>query len=192
MGCNKDDDGESNIRYSYMSDSLKAQYAFNIGSYWVYQNASLETDSVFILNRETGFTETCPQNACTRNEFITLTLSNVTQGFSFNHYLLSNFIRYNGGGTWGQEGQPIFVENASEGDTFNGLLVGAKLDSLVIFDETFFHVEKMTVEADMQIQNEFEFNTDFYFVPHVGVVRKVVHDAVNGPITWDLKRYHVE
>lgn len=110
----------------------------------------------------------------------------------FNHYLAFNSIKYNGGGDWGQEGQPIFLLNQEEGYFFNGLLVGEKLDSLLILNEMFYEVQKMSVETDLQFQNEFEYDTDFYFSESVGIVRIVIHDTTNGMRTWNLTRRHLE
>jgi hypothetical protein len=188
----KKNEPEGEIRYSYINETLKNNFNFNEGSSWIYQDQSLNLDSVVLANYQTGFTSICPDNECSRNEFVKLTFENLTQGTSFNHYLLSNFTRYNGGGSWGQDGQPIYILGKAESYGFNGLIVGEKYDSLLILDEMFYNVEKMSVNADMQFQIEFEYDRDFYFVPTVGIVRSVIHDTVNGTLTWDLKNYNIE
>tara|TARA_B110001469_G_C9502648_1_gene250905 strand:+ start:63 stop:674 length:612 start_codon:yes stop_codon:yes gene_type:complete len=187
----KKDELENQINYSYINETLKSNFSFDEGSYWVYQDQAMNIDSIVLINHETGFTSTCP-GACSRNEFIELTFENLTQRTSFNHYLLSDFTRYNGGGSWGQNGQPIYILDRDEEYEFNGLTVGERLDSLMILNTIFYNLEKMSVHADMQYQNEFEFDRDFYFVPSVGIVREVIYDTINGTKIWDLKNYYIE
>lgn len=59
-------------------------------------------------------------------------------------------------------------------------------------NNVFYDVEIMTITANKQYQNEFEFNTDFFFSPHIGIIRKVTHDTVNGLETWNLKQYNIK
>jgi hypothetical protein len=191
VSCKKDKP-DSSIIYSYLNAELKNDYSFQKGSYWVYQDQSLKTDSIILSNYETGFTSLCPDNACPRREFIKLGFENVTQGTAFNHYLLSDFIRYNGGGEWGEDGQPVFLLDRNEGYGFNGLVVGQNFDSLVVMSKTFYDVKIMSIIADKQYQDEFDYNTDFYFSPSVGIIKYVVYDTLNGTETWELKNYKIE
>ena len=188
----KKEETETQDNKANMDVELKNGFAFNQGSYWVYQDQSMNTDSIVLSNSETGFTWTCPDNACPKYEYIELTFENVSQDFEFNHYLMLDFMRYNGGGSFGSEGQPIYLLNSEEGHEFNGLLVGEKFDSLTILNEVFYDVEKMTVLSDIQFQDEFDFDRDFYFAPSIGIVRTVIHDTTNGTVTWDLKNYSIE
>lgn len=188
----KKDETQNRITRSYLNESLKEHFSFNESSYWIYQNQSMNIDSVVVSNYKTGFTTVCQLDFCNEEEYIKLTFKNVTQGTSYNHYLLSNYIKYNGGGDWGQYGQPIFLLEGDEGYEFNGLVVSQKFDSLFVLNKMYYEVEKMSIEADMQYQNEFQFNRDFYFVPSVGIIRTVIHDTTNGAIIWDLKNYNIE
>jgi hypothetical protein len=189
--CSKDDPSiESN--YLYLNESFKSNFGFHEGSYWVYQNQSMNLDSVVLTVYDSGFTGNCPKTFCDLNEFVKLTYENVTQGSTYNHYLAFNSIKYNGGGDWGEDGQPIFLLNEDEGYFFNGLLIGEKLDSLLILDEMFYDVQKTSVQAGLQYQPEFDFDRDFYFVESVGVVRIVIYDTINGTQTWNLKRWYLE
>jgi hypothetical protein len=189
--CNKECQ-ENQITYSYIDESLKSNYSFNEGSYWIYEDQAMNVDSVVLTNHETGFTSTCPDNSCSTYEFIELTFNNVTQETFFNHYLMSRHIKYNGGGEWGQNGQPIYINDKEEGYEFNGLVVERVLDSLMISNTIFYNVEKMNIQVDMQYQNEFEFDREFYFVPSIGIVRTIINDTINGTIIWDLKNYYIE
>lgn len=190
VSCKKDPGSQTS--YSYLSETLKSDYSFHEGSYWVYQDQAMNIDSIVLVNVETGFTSTCPDNGCSRREFIKLNFENITQGITFNHYLLSHFIRYNGGGTWGQNGQPIFILDRDEGYEFNGLVVGQSPDSLVVLSETYYDVDKMSVVAENQLQIEFDYDVDFYFTPSIGVVKYVEYDTLDGTKTWELKNYHID
>jgi hypothetical protein len=57
------------------------------------------------------------------------------QDLTYNHYYLSDFIRYNGGGSWGEYGQPIYLLDREFGYEFNGLLVSEKIDSILILSK---------------------------------------------------------
>ena len=188
IGCRKDT--TETVNYTYLDESLKSKFSFNEGSYWIYQDQLQNIDSVVLTIKENGFTHSCP--GCSRNEFIELIYTSQKNGTDFNHYLMADFIRYNGGGDFGQNGQPIYITKREEGYEFNGLIVGKVLDSLVILNATFYNVEKMSVQADSQYQREFEFDTDIYFAPMVGIIREVIFDSINGTTTRDLKRFNLK
>jgi len=188
LACKKEP--ENKINYSYIDEVLKEKYSFGLGSYWIYQDQDLNLDSIFVSNVNTGITYPCP--GCSRNQFIKTTYLSSIQNHSFNHYLLHNFIRYNGGGDYGEKGQPIFILNRPEGYEFNGLIVGATLDSLRILDSTYYNIHKMEVVAREQYQKEFEYDREFYFVPTIGIVRHVIHDTIRGKQVWNLVDYRIE
>lgn len=189
--CNKDEPGNETT-YSYLNPTLESDYSFQEGSYWVYQDQGMNQDSVVLINFETGFTSTCPDNACARREFIKLNFENITHGLTYNHYFMSDFIRYNGGGAWGQDGQPIFILDRNEGYEFNGLVVRESIDSLIVLNETFYDIKKMSVIADKQYQVEFDYDMDFYFSPSIGVVKFIEYDTLSGAKIWELENYNIE
>ena len=191
FSCKKED-SLPETTYEYVSTELKSKFLFHKDSYWLFENHKSGIDSITLVNVETGFTQPCPHNGCPRNEFFTLTYQNQTQNISYNHYYYSNFIRYNGGGNWGENGQPIYLLNRNTGYEFNGLLVGEKYDSLEVSSLFYYNVEKFTIIAKDQYQNEFDFDTDLFFSPHIGIIRMVINDTINGPETWDLIRYKIE
>jgi len=191
ISCHKEKKENYTPSYSYINETLKADYSLNTGSYWVYENQNFNTDSIVLHSVHTGFTGMCPDNACSKNEFIKLNFRNETKGVDYNHYLLSDHIKYNGGGDWGQEGQPIYIINQLKDYEFNGLVVGDYYDSLLILNTMFYRVIKMKVKANQQIDNQFKFDRDFYFSPHIGVVKYVIYDT-SGTETFNLKNYNVE
>jgi predicted small secreted protein len=188
VSCKQD----NQISYRNMNATLKSDYVYNKGSYWVYQDQTMNTDSIVLLDYETGFTSLRPDKSFDRNEFIILQFINVNQSVTFNHYLSSDYIKYNGGGNWGQNGQPIFILDRIEGYEFNGLVAGESLDSLIVLGNKFYGVKKMSVIADMQYQGEFDYNMDFYFCPSIGIIKFIVYDTLNGINTWELKNFKIE
>lgn len=191
ISCKKNEPANQTI-YRYINPILKSDYSFHEGSYWVYQDQAMNEDSVALINIETGFTSNCPDNACPRNEFIKLNFKNINHGLNYNYYLMSDFIRYNGEGDWGQDGQPIFILDRNEGYEFNGLVVGESIDSLIVLNETFYDIKKMRVIADKQYQVEFNYDMDFYFSPSIGVVKFIEYDTLSGAKIWELKKYNIE
>ncbi len=191
ISCKKDEPANQTA-YTYLNPTLKSDYSFHEGSYWVYQDQAMNEDSIVLKNFETGFTSTCPDNVCDRREFIKLNFENITQGLTYNHYLMSNFIRYNGGGAWGQNGQPIFILDRNEEYEFNGLIVGESIDSLIVLNETFYDIKKMSIISDKQYQVEFDYDMDFYFSPSIGVVKFIEYDTLSGVKIWELKNFNIE
>ncbi|MFK5856850.1 MAG: hypothetical protein QM503_12010 [Bacteroidota bacterium] len=189
--CNENDEVYS-TNYVYISEGLKEKLIFKQGSYWIYENNINEIDSIVLIDIDSGYTSICPDNACALNEYIKLIYNNITQDFTFNHYYLRNFIRYNGGGDWGQDGQPIYAEDYQIDEGFNGLVLTDKYDSIEIMNSIYYDVEVMTIIANFQYQDEFNFNTDLFFSPHIGIIRMVTYDTIYGPNIWNLKRYKIE
>ena len=189
--CIKNEEINS-TNYAYISEELKENLIFKQGSYWIYENNINELDSIVLIDIDSGYTSTCPDNACAINEYIKLIYKNTTQNFTYNHYYLRNFIRYNGGGDWGQDGQPIYVGGYNIDEGFNGVVLTDKYDSIEIMNRVYYDVEVMTISASFQYQNEFDFNTDFFFSPHIGIIRMVTHYTIDESQTWNLKRYKIE
>jgi hypothetical protein len=188
----KESDIPSSTNYTYIPEELKTQFVFEKGSYWIYEDNNGNIDSVIIIESDSGFTSICPDNGCPLREYIKLVFQNVTKNEHFNYYFIDQVIKYNGGGNWGQEGQPIYIWNWEIGENSNGLTLIASYDSIEILDNMFYNIDVMEVTAKDQFQVEFEFNTDLYFSPYIGVIRRVIHDTINGTETWDLKNYNIK
>lgn len=187
FGCDKSTPRE--VIKNFVDAELKHNYSFNEGSYWVYEGPDSRLDSVILMNATSGFTNPTPNYSIM--EYFTYRYHSFKTGKGFNHYYTTNFIRYNGGGDYGQNGQPIFILEKNEGNEFNGLLVGESLDSMLIFGEVFYNVQKMTVIASNQYEPVFKHDRDFYFSPGVGIVKYVIKDTVFGVEEWSLKKYHL-
>lgn len=191
--CKKAEDPPIQYPPTNLNASLKSDFVFSEGDYWVYQNQALNEDSIILLSVDSSFTSSGP-SCCpvSPEENFTLQYNSVSTGNSFNHYLIRNYIKYNGGGENGELGQPIFIVDKTEGYSFNGLTVAATLDSLEVDETVFLDVIEMHIDADSQHQQEFDFDTELYFVPSIGVVKKVIHDSVNGTQTWELIRWSAQ
>jgi len=177
---------------TYISEDLKNEFVFEKGSYWIYENNNGNIDSVILYDLDSGFTSICPDNGCPQREYIKMKFQNMTRKEVFNHYFVEKVIKYNGGGNWGQDGQPIFVLNIEIGESSGGLIFISHYDSLEVMEDVFYNVDIMGIKAKEQFQDEFDFNTDLFFSPHVGVIRKIIYDTINGTEIWNIKRYEIK
>ena len=55
--------------------------------------------------------------------------------------------------------------------------------------EVFPDVRLLNVPAEASTTTVVEYDTEYYWAPMVGVVKKVVHDTANGTQTWELISY---
>jgi len=176
LGCDREKDVPIVVTTHYVDSALLAEYYFDRGSYWVYTNQLMHFDSVFILNTAQGMNRIpcphgCPGGKVSQYEYYKMDLKSQFKG-QYNYYFLGGHIKKNGGGQWGELGQPIFFYNANVGDEFNGVTVTAKYDSLLVENKNYYEVTKTHVTADEQYQQEFDFNTDLYFSANIGLIKK--------------------
>jgi len=180
----------------YVDIHLENCYTFYSG-YWVYQDsATLELDSIILIELKHGFYGPNPAIPNYR-EYYQLTLKHVNSGETYNEFYIVNEWKRNGGGTYGELGQPVFWVNISNhepyiGYGYNGFEMIALFDSIAIGDNTFYQVCKSTVYADEQYQHEFDFDTDLYFAPHIGIVRMDYFDEGSVHHVWNLVNWDVD
>jgi hypothetical protein len=93
---------------------------------------------------------------------------------TFNYYLTNNYIKLNGGGEYGQDGQPIFMADCEIGTEFNGMEIQEKIQSLIINSNTFNNVIKVKITASKQYQPVYTNDTYLYFEENVGLIKKVI------------------
>jgi hypothetical protein len=172
---------------AYIYPEIKNEFVFNPGSYWVYEDEDLNLDSIVLGYSNKGFTQGCPEIEYSESHFYT-----PDDTIVFDHYFKLDMILLNGGGTFGSEGQPIYIYGKDEGFSYQGITVGATLDSLEVLDQTFYNVSIMHIDAESQVQYEFEFDTDIYFSPNFGIIKTITYDTVNGTQVKNLLRYHIE
>lgn len=197
--CHKDDkpsaDPASQTEYHYIQESIKP-FEVKANSYWVYKNDSTGVqDSISVLSTETGMIWTIPQahgqGGGTQSEYYKINLKSFSNNTYYNDYILNNYIKRNGGGTWGQDGQPIYMANSNVGTSFNGMEISSKLNSLNVNGITFTNVTKIKITTANQIQPEFSNDTYLYFVDTVGLIKKDIVLGINNIESWTIKNWKI-
>ena len=197
LGCNKEKRVPIEYTTHYVDSTLLAEYLFNSGSFWIYEDQTTNSDSVFVIGVEHDVIDIpcphgCPGGKVDRYEYYNMVMNSFYQTGTFNLYFMFGSVRLNGGGEYGQNGQPVLSYYANIGDEFNGATVAAKYDSLLVLDKYYYNVTKMSISVENQYQQEFEYDTDLYFAPDIGLIKNEVYDTVSGVKTWNLVRYHIE
>lgn len=179
--------------YVGLSDEIK-QFKVKMGSYWIFENDSSGVlDSVIVVGIDSNWVWTSPPvhgNSGTKSEYYKINYKSCLSNVFYNDYLINMIIKRNGGGIYGEMGQPIYWANASVGESFNGLEVVAKNISLTL-NTTFDNVSKMKINKANQYQNEFSYDTYLYFSNTVGVIKKENVIGANNIEAWSLKRSHI-
>jgi hypothetical protein len=165
----------------------KNNFIFNSG-FWVYMDTvSQEVDSITLDNVKHGFYGPNPVIPDER-EYYQVEYSSHTNDSVFNDFFMENLWRVNGGGEYGELGQPImwvgYYGPVLGG--FNGFEIVEILDSLVVGSNTFHTVAKSHIDEDEQYQHEFNYDTDLFFDEGVGIIRKEYTDAEGTHHVWDL------
>jgi hypothetical protein len=194
-GC-KNDNQEISYYTTYVSTSLATKYVFKPGSYWIYENQNNQVDSVTVTDTTRGFNTIpcphgCPGGVVSRIEFYQMNLLDVTGNIAFNYYFMGNHIKLNGGGEYGQLGQPVFLYGQPVNYSFNGAKVIDKFDSITISGTKYFKITKMQITASLQYQHEFSYDTYLWFADNFGLIKQEINDTINGYQTWNLKRSHI-
>ncbi len=195
--CHKDKqptaDTTPETKYFYIQQSIKP-FEVKANSYWVYKNDSTGVfDSISVLSTETGMVWTTPQVhgqvGGVQSEYYKINLKSFSYNTNYNYYILNNFIKMNGGGTWGQDGQPIYMANSIVGTTFSGMEIISNLNSININGVTFNNVTKIKITTANQIQPEFSNDTYLYFVDTVGLIKKDIVLGINNIESWSIKNW---
>ena len=192
--CSKDKrlNNSRTTKYFYLSEGIK-QFKFEAGSYWIYQNdANSAIDSVVVTSTENGFFSSTPPvhgNSGSKSEFYKMNLKSFATDLTYNHYLTEYSLKRNGGGEYGEDGQPILVNNMDTLEVFYGLKTIAKLPTMTINGYTFNNVTETKIIASQQHLQTFQNDTYLYFTASVGLIKKVT-DLGNGNFeTWSIKRW---
>lgn len=188
-------DPTSVVEYRYIQESMKP-FEVKTNSYWVYVNDSTGVqDSVAVLSTETGMVWTTPQvhgqGGGTQSEYYKINLKSYLTNTSYNNYILNNFMKKNGGGTWGEEGQPIYMANSAVGSSFSGMEISLKLNTFTVNGITFNNVTKIKITAVKQYQQEFAHDTYLYYADIVGLIKKEIVLGSNNIEAWSIKRWKI-
>lgn len=194
ISCNKEDTVDE-INYSYLSESIKP-FKFMAGTYWIFQNDSTEIlDSIVVISTENDFYWSPPSiqgQAGGKSEYFQMNLKSFLTLDIYNDYLTNYYIKRNGGGDYGENGQPIYLANRDIGTEFNGMTIIAKYESLTINSNTFENIVETKITDSLQYQPMFDNNTYLYFSDSIGLIKKVT-DLGNGNYdSWSIKKWNLK
>ncbi|MEI7982619.1 MAG: hypothetical protein WCI71_13290 [Bacteroidota bacterium] len=193
VSCNKED-SEDKTKYLYLSEDIKP-YKCKTGSYWVFQNDTTGTlDSITVISTENDFYWLPPPihgQSGVKHEYYKINLISHASSQTYNDYLTFHYIKRNGGGEYGEKGQPVFMTESDIGTEFNGMRIIAKFPSLTFNNITFNNVVETKITASRQYQIVYFYDTYLYFSDSVGLIRKIT-DLGNGNLeSWSIKRWTV-
>jgi len=174
----------------YVNPYYKANYIFQEG-FWVYRDTLTgETDSCSLESVHHGFYSPNPVFTDYR-EFYKVWYFSHSTGTTYNDHFMDYLWRINGGGEWGELGQPVMMVNyyGPMMGGYNGYEILAILDSIVLQNYVFYNAAWSHIEEEEQYQPEFEFDTDLYYVPGVGLARKEYTDDNLVHHVWELMNY---
>lgn len=175
---------------------FKNGFLFETG-FWVYRDTvDQATDSIMLLNAALG---SIPPNPAFPNhfqEFFLMNFRSHTFDVEYNEFIITSHWRRNGGGEFGELGQPLMhiqdYENLPQvGNGFNGYEIMEILDEMEVNGVPFSNVVWSRVYAAEQHQHEFDFDTDLWFAPGVGIIRKAWTDSLGVGHVWDLINWNV-
>ena len=193
FSCKKDENA-GDPSYTYISESVKP-YIFKTGTWWCYaKDSSSVFDTLKLTSTETGFfwSELAINGSNgVKSEFFQMNLKSTFNGSEGNYYSAFDYMRKNGGGNFGEFGQPVLFTGQPVGYGFSG----AKVDSLIPFYSVngvvFNNVIKIKITKTEQYQVEYEKDTYLYFVPGIGLVRKETVLDSGQLDTWSLKSWNI-
>lgn len=196
----KDECDKVNTRYD-IAPELKDFY-FKKGTYWVYEdtvNHVVDSRSVYsdTIGYQYGSTKTVDGSYCSvGNQFFNYYVQS-TRDFGNDTFLtasiagnLSSTIVVSGVGV-PFTANIVFGLNTNIGQLhpniiYNGLIY-QKINGI-----SYNNVYWYSIIIGKGSGNDYlKYNTDFYYVPKVGVVKKVEFGTPNGTRTWALKNYSV-
>jgi hypothetical protein len=192
ISCRNDKEDKPN--YVPLSESIKP-YKFKTGSYWIYVNDTTgDWDSIRVTSIENDL-YWCPPpmhgSLGQQYEYYKINLENFRTFETYNDYLTSYWIKRNGGGQYGELGQPIFMANEEIGEEFNGMEIIDKLPAMEILGNTFFNVDKIKITATNQYQIEFEYDTYLYYSNTIGLIKWETDFGEGNIESWSIKRWNV-
>lgn len=180
--------------YSQGTISVAAYFRYGFvfeSGYWVYRDsATNELDSVSLVNCVHNFIYPNPAIP-DYQEYYKMNFYSHSFNYSFNEFIITNYWKRNGGGEWGQLGQPVmhigqYANYPEVGNGFNGYQIMDIFPSYEVNEIEFSDVVWSRVFENQQYQHEFDYDTDLYFAPGVGIIRKAYVDDQGVNHAWDL------
>ena len=189
--CSKSEEPNEPTLYP-VNQVMLDRFLFEPGSNFIYHDQNNNIDSIVVDSIETYWQNipcfTCENGGYTSShECFIMNMTSSNEG-TFNYSFISSHFKKNGSIP---DGQPIFLFEREIGDGFNGLTYSSHLDSIQINSNWFSEVFVMSIDQENQYQNEFEYDTDLYFTPGIGLIKKIIHDP-QGDVVWDLVEWNIE
>ncbi len=165
-------------------------FVFESG-YWVYRDTATHAqDSITLVNCIHNYIYPNPGNP-DYQEYYKMNFHSHSFGYNFNEFIITLYWKRNGGGEWGQLGQPVmhiagYPWYPQVGNGFNGYQIMDIFPSFEVNGTTFNNVVWSRIFENEQYQHEFDYDTDLYFSPGVGIIRKAWIDGQGISHCWDL------
>lgn len=196
FSCNDINEPENQTDTTRLIEASLKPYLFKTGSFWIFENDSTGSlDSIVVISTEHD-SYWCPPPVHgapgQKHEYYKITKENFSNSEIFNDFMDHSHIRRNGGGSFGELGQPIFMAGEEVGAGYNGMEIIDIIPKLVINGNTFTDVSQVKITATEQYQQEFEYDTYLYFTDSIGIIKQEVMKDSENIESWSLKRWTVE
>ncbi len=190
--CEKE---ERTTRYNYLPENIRP-YIFFTGSFWVYQNdLTLEKETIIITKTEHDQCVSYPSvhgsNSSTNSEYFKMSYETSNPAKNYFEFVVFDAIYRNGGSEYCRGGQPVFTANGYFGYNYEGLMVTGKYSTYLVNGKLFKNVTKVRINAEDPTTNLFQDDTEFYYAPYVGVIKKVIYKSGGGIDSWSLTNFYI-
>jgi len=203
LGCKKIESPPLKISI-YDIDPFVNTFFFEKNSWWLYSDSlSGLKDSIYVINTRLDSAYLDYLYIGKGHDYDALIIRSKTLNFNStpynflqSYYLFGKSVRI-GNGTFPflAEGQPIFwVMNDNQCYHINGLCCLKRLGfypQMDVMNHTYYNVYHFIIFEAAQIKKVFKYDTELFFSPQVGIIKKIVHDPTNGEKVWLLKDYEV-
>ncbi len=165
-------------------------YLFAPGSYWVYRHENDGTEDSIILSTviDSLWIKLPPSPGDTLRQIYFAEYYNATSDSSYYNEISSKLIfRHDVLGLQWSQITYIYSDSTYNNQGYGYLDIS---NFLVINNNTFGNVRHFKIPG-FSLPSAFEYNTDTYYSPNVGLVKWVEHDTINGDQTYSLLRYHI-
>jgi hypothetical protein len=194
LSCEETEDPDDNEDTTQMIKECLKPYLFRTDSYWIFKNDSTGiVDSLAVIEFDSGsYWMPPPVHGAPGQkwEYYNIVVMNFKDSFIHNDFLDRNSIRLNGGGKYGELGQPILIADGVIGDGYNGMEIIDIIPELDISGNTFSNVIEVKITAAEQYQKEFAYDTYLYFKDSIGIVKKVELISEENITSWSLLRWN--
>lgn len=177
----------------YTSEEIKP-YLFKTGTYWVYEEQTtgkIDSQTVYFHKYELGVLGIHPDKCgSTYEERYIYSVYDTVIGVSAKKYHYHNNASLTISGLTisginlnnSYDAWPIYISNFEIGDSnMRAKLIQRPL-SVTINSVLFNDVSVFRIDTSSQM----EYVTDYFWSPHIGVIRRIEYDTPDGNLTWDL------